>query len=162
MNQRAAALLSPDMLLSYACWILAGLIFYFSAAYPDHNWGMGGPPAFMPRVLAVLLAVFGLWIAIYALMIRPAAPVNPDWGTIGRVAIAAAVLFAAAFALPVIGFHLTATAAAFATIAILTPTEEWTLGRAGAALAVAAAAAVVLYLVFARVAGVRLPLGIMG
>ena len=161
MNQRAAALLSPDMLLSYACWILAGLIFHFSAAYPDHNWGMGGPPAFMPRVLAVLLAVFGVSIAIAAL-IRPAAPAKPDWAMLGRVAIAAAVLFAAAFALPVIGFHLTATATAFATIAILTPTQEWTFPRAGAALAVAVGAAVVLYFIFARVAGVRLPLGIMG
>jgi hypothetical protein len=160
MQNRAAALISKDMILAYACVVLAGLVLHFSAAYPEHGWGMGGPPAFMPRILAGLLILFAILVAIEAITL-PAPPIGIDAQVGIRVAIAAAIFFAAASLLPTLGFHVTATATAFGIIAVLTPTSDWTIKSAGAALAIAAGSAIVLHIVFARVAGVRLPAGIL-
>jgi putative tricarboxylic transport membrane protein len=136
---------------------LAGYIFLAAGEFP---FGTLRVPqsAFFPKVLAVLLAALSL-----LMLIRPAAALATaeeagaiDAGGWRRVGATLAAMAGFALVLEPLGFLL---AAFLSMVALLRAVEAQSWRRI---IVIAAAAALVSQLVFARLLGVPLPAGVLG
>ena len=136
---------------------LAGYIFLAAGELP---FGTLRVPqsAFFPKILAVLLTILSL-----AMLIRPRAVLQTaddvsaiDAGGWRRIGVTLAAMAGFALTLEPLGFLL---AAFLSMVALLRAVDAQSWRRI---IVIAAAAALVCYLIFARFLGVPLPAGVLG
>ena len=141
--------------------VLAGLVYWLTADFPD-MYGQPYGPALFPRLIAVLMALAGAGLIVQGVPRRGLAPVVvvPDWMRSPRhiaafVAVIAAVVFYIVVSRP-LGFVLTG----FIILAVLFVVLR---GRAHlwSSLSLAAVTAVVIQQFFGDLLRVPLPWGVL-
>lgn len=140
--------------------LVAAAVFVASEAYPEIAWTMGGPPAYYPRLLAVLLATLSIVVFAEGL-VRPTAVRWPRRAVVIRMTGGVAVLALAPVGIGILGFLLAGILVSFALMALLVDWEGGTLQRVCALLLSSIGCSVVLFVVFRYLAGLRLPVGLL-
>ena len=128
---------------------VSAIVFQDTADYVDSDSYV------FPDAIASAMAFFSLLLLIRAWKWHAAPPLQ---GSMPRRAIAAAAMLGAAAAMPWAGFFLSAAAAMFA-LTLLANFEQWTWKRAAGFAVCLSAVSLALYLLFARVFLIPLPVG---
>jgi hypothetical protein len=151
---------AAETYLAIAGASVAAAVFVASNSYPEIDWTLGGPPAYYPRLLALLLAV--LSVAVFAEgLVRPKTVQRPPRKIVARMAAGLTILSLAPVGIGVLGFLFAGVIISFALMVLLADWEGGKLKQLTNLLLSSVGCTVVLFVIFRYVAGVRLPAGVL-
>lgn len=138
--------------------VLVGYILINSQGFPDVAWSQGGRPAFYPRILAALLAVFAVILAVKGRTAPTIAVFPRPRRLLFMLSCAGGCIVLPLVVMPLLGFRISAFLFMFPVMIAgrgHPRTRRDVLVSAGAALLITA----IIYGAFVYLARVRLPVG---
>lgn len=152
------AWLNPNTALALAGFLVCAAVFYASRNYPPAPLELGGPPAFYPRVLAVVLALLCVAAFVEGLL-RPPRASLPSGTNLLRLLGVVALLATTPIALGWLGFRLMGALVAFMTMLLLSDWPRLSVKTVLGYLFIAGLAALTVHFVLETIARVPLPRG---